>query len=128
MPPEKIRRNSKYCSARCRKKWVKEGKPHVFIGELPTGTVGAISELLVAIDLLSKGYEVFRALSQACSVDLAILFNKQLFTIEVRTSTKNKDGKISINPLKTSRADIGALVCNGEIVYVPPLPEFKRDE
>ena len=39
------------------------------------GTTGAIAELVVATDLLGRGYEVFRALSPSCSGDLAVLKN-----------------------------------------------------
>ena len=37
---------------------------------LSTATVGAISELVVCVDLAKKGYEVFRAISPSCSCDL----------------------------------------------------------
>jgi len=57
-------------------------------------TKGAISELLVAGDLLFKGYEVFRAVSPACSCDLIAQKNGRLTRIEVRTGALNKNGSV----------------------------------
>ena len=37
---------------------------------LPPPTLGALSELQVAVDLMAKGYHVFRALSPDCPCDL----------------------------------------------------------
>ena len=93
------------------------GAPNV-----PSGTVGAISELIVSADLLSKGYEVFRALSQNCSCDLAILRNGKLLRIEVRTGYKDLiSGKV-LTPKRSFRADILATVAGGQCYYAPPLP------
>lgn len=52
---------------------------------LSTGKVGAISELIVCADLLKKGWEVFRTVSQSCSCDLIVIKNKKILRIEVRT-------------------------------------------
>jgi hypothetical protein len=85
-----------------------------------TGTVGAISELRVSVDLLAKGYEVFRALSPACSCDLAILKDGKLLRIEVRTAYRSKNGGIVSNHSRFN-ADHFALVLPDEIVYEPQL-------
>lgn len=85
---------------------------------MPTGTVGAISELVVAVDLLRKGYEVFRALSVNASCDLAIIKDGVLLRIEVRTAHTNKNGAWGSNP--KHRADILAQVVGNEIKYTPP--------
>jgi hypothetical protein len=48
--------------------------------------VGAIGELIVAADLLKKGYHVFRSCSPSCPCDLAILKDEKLFRVEVKTT------------------------------------------
>jgi hypothetical protein len=84
-------------------------------------TVGAISELVVAADLLARGYEVFRALSPSCSCDLAILTDGTMIRVEVRTGSLLKNGGISFGWKESDRArhDVLAVVVNGSIEYRP---------
>lgn len=82
MPVKTSVPNKKYCSEVCRRKTVYPAKQH---GDLPTGTCGAINEYRVAVDLLKRGYQVFRAMSPSCSCDLAVLHNKRLLRVEVTT-------------------------------------------
>ena len=94
---------------------------------IPTGTVGAIAELGVAIDLLRKGFHVFRALSPNCSCDLAIVADTQLYRVEVKTGHRDKDGHPSppyVKKHKRELFDIIATVLHdtNEIIYTPALP------
>lgn len=90
-----------------------------------TGTVGAVGELIIATDLLKRGYEVFRALSPSCSCDLAILRNKKLLLVEVKTGHRNAtiDGFGFQKSKAKNQPDIYAVVLNGpeEIIYIPKL-------
>ena len=93
--------------------------PHWNLG-LATGTVGAISELIVTVDMLKRGFEVFRAVSAHCSCDLAALKDGKLLRIEVKTSYRTKNTIVREND--EHKADILALVLRGcEIVYKPAL-------
>lgn len=87
---------------------------------VPTGTVGAIAELRVSVDLLAKGFEVFRAISPSCSCDLAALKDGRLLRIEVRTAYRSKNGGIISNRSRFS-ADHFAFVLPDEIVYEPQI-------
>jgi len=69
-------------------------------------TVGAISELKVAVDLLSIGYHVFRAESSGCPCDLIALKNGKLFTIEVRTIVRNENGTIPKGSYRESETGV----------------------
>jgi len=84
-------------------------------------TTGAVSELVVAADLLRKGYEVFRAMSPACSCDLLINKNGSMKRIEVRSGYRTQDGmaRCSFQPRDRGRSDILAIVLNGTggVVY-----------
>lgn len=88
---------------------------------LPTGTTGAIGELRVAVDLMQRGFEVFRAISPSCSCDLAVLHAGGLLRIEVRTGYKNKStGKIVTNtPRNPDRYDVHAIVVGDSVTYIP---------
>lgn len=117
----------KYCSDECARKAYQD-KYYLPYKGLSTSTVGTINELRVCCDLLSKGYEVFRALSPHCSCDLAILKNGKLLRIEVRAGYKKKDGTIKcgtapqkINSFKEIKADIWAIVVGEKICYEPEL-------
>ncbi len=82
-----------------------------------------MSELVVAIDLLSKGYDVFRALSQSCSCDLIAVDGVSLMRIEVRTGSITTKGELksALNANEFHRSDVLATV-NREgtrIIYHP---------
>ena len=109
--------NQLYCSQKClnenfgiKRNW--EG--------ISTGTVGAIQELRVSVDLLSKGYEVFRALSPSCSCDLLVKKNNKFFSIEVRTAYQNKAGRI-VTVRTNIKAEYLALALPSKIIYEPKL-------
>jgi hypothetical protein len=115
----------RFCSRTCKSKarFNKRFGEKAYSRGLPSGTVGTISELTISADLLSKKYEVFRALSQNCSCDLAILKNGKLLRIEVRTGYKDMvSGKVFTTKRRV-RADILAIVAGGVCYYEPPLPE-----
>lgn len=89
---------------------------------LSTGTVGALSELRVAIDLMKRGFHVFRALSPACPADLVIYSNGAApQTVQVRTGygRSTGDGAVRIYASREGTHDIMALALTDRIVYEP---------
>ena len=82
-----------YCSTLCRTKYNAEVSRAAF-PDLPTGTVGAIGELVVSSFLMAKGFQVFRALSPSCFCDIIIAHDNVLATVEVRTGYLHKNGSI----------------------------------
>jgi len=118
-------RRWRYCSEDCYRKF----QHAIYITHNPfrgtcAATTGAISELRVAIDLLAKGYDVFRALSPACPCDLAILKDSQLLRVEVRTGYTSISGNIyrsSITGKDATKIDLYAWVLPDKIVYEPEL-------
>ena len=120
--------HTKCCSRRCRNNLGRAAyaTANRSLG-LPSATVGALGELIVAADLMKQGYEVFRALSPSCSCDLAILRNGRLLRVEVRTGYRTVTGGENIFIGKTGkahRADVLAVVVhtpNTAIRYDPEL-------
>ena len=117
----------KYCSKQCKtqhwKKVFKENNPRIL--NVCTGTIGAIGELRVCVDLLSKGYHVYRAISPACPADLAITHNNKLYRVEVTTGYISIKGKLY--HLKNEQDKLGfdipaVIKKTGEISYFPELP------
>lgn len=130
IPVERLNRCdwAKTCSPECSKRrgsvLYRQNNPQR--RSLPTGTVGAISELRVAADLLQRGYAVFRALSPSCPCDLAILWDNRLFKMEVKTASRSGfTNKVTYSMSSNRNSyDILAAVLPDEIVYVPALPEY----
>jgi hypothetical protein len=117
---------SRYCSNKCRKEHVKvtykEKNPGLL--NVCTATVGAIGELRVCVDLLMKGYNVYRSVSPACSADLAITLKEKLLRVEVTTGYLDCKGNVVNNKkyADQSKFDVVAIVLkSGEIRYLPPL-------
>lgn len=123
IPREKVR-GVKYCSRECQevasKAKIRELNPPLGIS---TGAVGALSELVAAVDLMKRGYAVFRALSPDCSCDLAIVKDKELWRVEVKTGYRYPNGKIyyPVSSKKQSLElyDVLAVVINAasEVLY-----------
>lgn len=119
----------RFCSVPCREKhysknigWVKSNS----IG-LPTGTVGAMHELKVSVDLLHKGFEVFRSVSQSTSCDLLAMRNGKILRIEVKTNYENPENgkKMHVKPKHPEKHDVLASVYPlSGIVYTPELEKF----
>ena len=74
---------------------------------LPTGTIGAASELIVASYLILKGYEVYRAMSQCSNSDLIAIRGDKILKIEVRSGWTQRNGvKIMFVKKAKDRCDI----------------------
>lgn len=119
---------AKYCSHECisenhRRQYRERNKP-VFIG-IPTGTVGTINELRVSVDLLTRGYHVFRSLSPSCTCDLVIVVDRRAFRIEVTTGHRTRDGKLQYPRHNNVRYDALAVVLPDVIVYLTEAPELQ---
>lgn len=108
---------AKYCSNEC-----KEGRG---VG-LPYLTVGGISELRIAADLLAKGFYVFRSMTANSPCDLIAMNGSITIRIEAATSYPSKAGVLRVPKKKGSNYiyDILALITNnGSVIeYHPPLP------
>ncbi len=104
--------HTKFCTTECRKndwgrRWGRTSDKSV-----SAGTVGAIAEMAVSMDLMQKGYSVFRALSPACHCDLMVTKNLvDTLRIEVRTGYKGDQDKTTFpyHPTDIGRQDIIAV-------------------
>jgi hypothetical protein len=111
----------KYCTSVCKRKSFK------YHHEIPTlaistGSMGALNELKVCVDLISRGVHVFRAVSQACPCDLIAMFDGNLYRVEVKTVYCNIDGKPSyrLDAYPKDQFDVfAAVTLSGIITYEP---------
>ncbi len=109
-----------YCDTWCLRKETrnKYEKAFMFKGQrdIHRTTLGAINEYRVCVDLLMKGYEIFKSITPNCSCDLIMLKDNKIKRIEV-TSGYRVNGKIYANKHNKSKYDIMVIVVNNEILY-----------
>ncbi len=87
-----------YCSFECSKVKNKERIIESGLEDISPGTIGAISELIVAADLMKNGFEVYRALSPSSDCDLIAIKGEEIRKYEVRSGRyyRLSNGKIKI--------------------------------
>lgn len=87
-------------------------------------TRGAISELLVAADLLSLGWKPYVPLFRNHGHDLIASKRSALITLEVRSALRRRDASISASLFTRGRqVNHFAFVLPGEpVIYTPDLP------
>jgi PD-(D/E)XK endonuclease len=125
MPSSMYMASRKYCSQPCRKqKGAEIARGPRRKWNRSTGTVGAISELVVSADLLKLGYDVFRAVSQSCPCDLIAMAHGRAIRVEVRTGSYRTNGELwwSSTAGERHRYDVMAVAApSGLVEYFPPL-------
>ncbi len=109
-----------YCSKKCSSN--RSAKRGDFTG-LATGTMGALSELLICADLMKRGWEVFRALSPHSNCDVLALKNGILLKLEIRTGWyyELSDGtlKLVYPTVKTTGKHVAVIThFDGKIHYI----------
>lgn len=116
--------HKRFCSIECQKKFYKPYAP--LSKTVPPGTVGAIGELAVSIDLMKKGFEVYRALSPSSSCDVLALKGGKSYPLEIRTGYYiggEKKEKLVYLPISIKAPYLAVLVRKKsggeEIVYTP---------
>lgn len=126
LPEAKRKRKAKYCSKLCEK--VKnrnryyEKNPTIYPTTVSCGTIGAINELKVTVDLLSRGYSVYRSVSPHAKCDLAVVLGDKFYRVECTTGCYNRNGGKPGWPNKNpENFDILAIVFHDCIRYIPEI-------
>jgi hypothetical protein len=92
--------------------------------DIPAPTVGSISELRIAVDLLKTGHSVFRSLSSACFCDLVAIKDGKTRFLEARTGYLNYSKQIVFPKIIHSKNGFPteyAVYCSEEdkVYYIP---------
>lgn len=97
------------------------GKSSILGGaKLAPGIVGAAGELIAAVDMIAKGWHVFRAVCPSGPFDLMAYKNGTILKVEVKTVSL--DGKRW--PSKPGDYDVMALVTPGVgVTYLPSIED-----
>jgi len=89
-------RRTYYCSDGCAQRARDERYNPAVQMLVGTGTQGAIGELVVCVDLLRRGYDVYRAMSPSCPCDLVAIKDGVTYRVEVKTARYNSAGQIAL--------------------------------
>jgi len=86
-------------------------------------STGSILELRVCIDLMAKGYEVYRAMSACAPFDLIVWTEDELRLVEVKSAYDRGGSKLWVpNGIHAYPGTILAAVAIDRIEYHPELP------
>lgn len=90
---------------------------------------GSIAELLVAADLMARGWRVFMPVLSSKGHDIIGEKEGRLVTFEVRSAQRNASGKLIYQKKSDSESEHYGLVVTGEpVAYDPPLPDIDEDK
>lgn len=127
-PPKVVRSPTEYkpISYKSRAPLVMTGGVHT---HLNSKVAGKIAELLVAADLMARGWQIYFPLNPNSHCDLVATLNDDIISFEVRSAYRTKAGALVYNKKLHSTAKHYALVITGEpIEYLPHLPTLKGQE
>jgi hypothetical protein len=119
----------RFCSRPCSKEHGRTDKKHTdawHSQDIPTGTRGALSELRACVDLMSRGFHVFRAMSPSCPCDLVAWdADGRIVRIEVKTASRNSStGVLYRAGTSRNQFDVACYVTRDEVIYDPPIEEW----
>jgi len=108
----------RYCSKKCRS--IAYIPPMQVTPEVKDRAArGSMTELLVCVELMGKGYEVFRNMSPAGSCDLVVLREGRLLRVECKTTTLNiKTNHWSIPSFDMEKCDVVAILISSGLRYL----------
>ena len=114
------------CSVDCKRARDRSGGYRSPLAGLVTkGSVGAAHEMLVAADLLKRGFDVYRSVSPTAHADIIIVNGSHILRVEVTTGTPNRrpsSRPLSWPPKVASRHDILAVVTHPGVIHYLPEP------
>ena len=119
--PADAKSNRRFCNKVCASAFAKESwrqqNPKSALGTIATGTKAEVNEMRVAIDLLEKGYEVYRAAFQGMPCDLIARQFGVYQRVEVTTGNKSPNGTVAHPKRDAATYDMLAVVVGNEIIY-----------
>lgn len=107
------------CSNDCRRKYaLSNTNRNSHLPGISSGTVGAMSEMRIAVDLMEHGYAVFRALSPSCYCDLIATKDGKIYRTEARTGYISNTQKEWFPKSKRKDVDLhGVYYGNQDVVW-----------
>ena len=112
----------KFCASNYNKRLWRERNPKSPLGALDNGTIAEANVMKVCIDLLERGYQVYRAAFPAMECDLiARTGQSEIARIEVTTGNLTPRGTLVHPKRDAAKFDVMAVVVGDDIYYKPEL-------
>lgn len=109
-----LRDDKRFCSKECRIEYNNQ-RPE---NPLTPSNYGTILELQVSIDLMNKGYEVFKSVGTNSKCDLIARRGNCYYAIEVRSGRNTYGNKIEYNKKATDDCDVYAVALTYPNLYL----------
>ena len=106
--------NKKLCSEKCKNLFYQRNSKT----DISSGSIGAISELVICSDLLKKGYAVFRSVSPSCFCDVIAIKGDEVKKLEIRTGYRSTADKLAGRILFPRKLSMKNGIPNEFAVYV----------
>lgn len=94
-------------------------KPSRWPVPLNASTKGAVGELIVSADLMSRGFFVYRCLSSTGPFDLVAVRDGEMFRIEVRCGHIDSEKRLQYAQPQDGRYDVLAIALSDGVRYKP---------
>ena len=109
-----------FCSSECREIHYFGNDPEKGLG---VSLIGPIHEYQVTVDLLRRGWHVYKSVTHTGPVDLIASKKGILLKVEVTKAKRNKvTGKVTFSPHNETKYDVLALsFSDGKVEYIPEL-------
>lgn len=117
-----IRKTQTVCKPSCRNNCFLE-KSGARIKGISNGTIGAISELKAAGELMKLGFECYRALSPSSSCDLVAIKDGKIYRFEVRTGIIYPNGNMIWGKCKMRAENYAVFAHSSDTLFlIPEIP------
>lgn len=118
---------SRFHPGTLRETWVDRFGPNKVV---TTHAAGAVAELSVVRDLLSRGINVYRAMHAHSACDLIAMVGEGMAVrIEVRSGKRKADGKLAYSAPDSELGDrydvLAVALPDGELIYKPELSQWQ---
>lgn len=99
----------RYCTRKCRE--IHNGtRPEKWYQGLTTGEIGSWGELIVAADMMRRGWKVFRAVTPSSPCDMVAFKKDRIVRVEVTLARRGRTGKVYFPAHNEDNYDVLALV------------------
>lgn len=118
MPAARLKINAKTCCPECARALLPKITSLRAELELAPAKVGTMNELLVAAELIRRGYSVYKSVCKCDSCDFIIKDRAdRLLRLEVTTGTVDASGALAHFPKSFAHAEVIAVVTEGGIIF-----------
>lgn len=116
-------RRTSFCSKRCEARAYESTRSIGSRFGLPTTIGGGLCELLAAVDLLKRGYHVFRSVTATSPFDIVACKGEQTLRVEVKMGQRTRRGEPTMPVVRNHGYTTLAVVYDDGVLYYGEQPD-----